>query len=78
MPLTRIGVGSIVCAHPDGDRRDPWLGIVRAMRTGDTVVYRVSQRLGITEFDFHRWELCETLLTFEGPMCIACKRANVW
>lgn len=78
--IAPIGVGSIICAHPDRESENPWLGIVRAVRVDyhNHRTYRVSQRQSVTTFDFLRSELFETVLTFEGPMCVACKCPDRW
>ena len=78
-----VEVGSIVCVHNNARARDTWIGIVIDVATNTTLIarrltrtYRVKQlgRRQITSFTFQERELRETVVTFEGPMCVECGR----
>lgn len=73
MPL---GIGAIVCVHNDGANIDTWIGIICGAIVDGHTVYRVKQlgRRQVTAFSFEPEELRETVVTFEGPMCVECRR----
>jgi hypothetical protein len=73
--------GDVVCCHPDGKAESSWVGEVESVH-GDPadesveVAYYIKQlgRQQVTKFICPAEELRETVLTFEGPMCVECKR----
>jgi hypothetical protein len=79
----RWKVGDVVCVHANSLATlagETWVGEVCSVH-GDPAdedvetTYDVKQ-LGyqqVTSFPCSEHELCETVLTFEGPMCVECK-----
>lgn len=70
-----IDVGAIVCVHNDGKNIDTWVGIVTYVRLDDEILH--VKQMGfrqVTTFPFQQYELRETVVTFEGPMCVTCRR----
>lgn len=79
MPL-KFGLVSIVCVHGEISSASCWIGEVAKIDRHNRApnayaLYQVKQ-LGIeqrTTFTFCADELRETVLTFQGPMCVVCK-----
>lgn len=72
--------GEIVCCHGDDSAASCWIGEIASVH-GDPadesveVTYYIKQlgRQQVTSFLCKPDELRETVMTFEGPVCVECK-----